>query len=144
VRDNFLGRGLVKTLLLLLALGSLGIYWGTRTRSEAVQFSAAQHLKSASSTAALGPESPSERRVANLSGGQPAAVIPQKGAGESSIRSFGYVIQPKDTLRDLCVVIVGRYDRNVLSEIRELNPNLKNPDHLDVGQEIRFPMAVPE
>jgi general secretion pathway protein A len=144
VRDNFLGRGLVKTLLLLLALGSLGIYWGARTRSEAVQLSAAQHLKSASSTAALGPESPSERRVANLSAGQPAAVIPQKGAGESSIRSFGYVIQPKDTLRDLCVVIVGRYDRNVLSEIRELNPNLKNPDHLDVGQEIRFPMAVPE
>jgi hypothetical protein len=54
------------------------------------------------------------------------------------------VIQPKDTLRDLCVVIVGRYDRNVLSEIRELNPNLKNPDDLDVGQEIRFPMSVPE
>jgi hypothetical protein len=52
------------------------------------------------------------------------------------------VIQPKDTLRDLCVSMLGRYDGNVLSEIRELNPDLKDPNHLDAGQEIRLPMSV--
>jgi phage tail protein X len=52
-----------------------------------------------------------------------------------------YVVQPGDTLRDLCVSIVGRYNSTVLSEIRELNPDLKNPDHLDAGQEIRLPMS---
>jgi len=50
------------------------------------------------------------------------------------------MIQPKDTLRDLCVLMLGRYDSVVLSEIRQLNPELRNPDRLDVGQEIRFPL----
>jgi hypothetical protein len=40
--------------------------------------------------------------------------------------------------------MLGRYDGNVLSEIRELNPDLKDPNHLDVGQEIRLPMSVAE
>jgi hypothetical protein len=35
---------------------------------------------------------------------------------------------------------LGRYDGIILSEIRELNPDLKNPGHLDVGREI--PMAI--
>jgi hypothetical protein len=37
--------------------------------------------------------------------------------------------------------MLGRYDSVVLSEIRQLNPDLKNSDHLDVGQEIRLPMS---
>jgi hypothetical protein len=54
------------------------------------------------------------------------------------------VIQPNDTLRDLCVSMLGRYDSIVLSEIRRLNPDLKDPDHLDAGHEIRLPMSITE
>ena len=74
--------------------------------------------------------------------GQVSAETHQVAAGDSSIKSFAYVIQPKDTLRDLCMSMLGRYDSAVLSEIRELNPHLKNPDHLDVGQEIRLPVSA--
>jgi len=47
---------------------------------------------------------------------------------------FTYVVQPKDTLRELCVSMLGRYDNAVRAKIRQLNPNLKNPEHLDPGK----------
>jgi type II secretory pathway predicted ATPase ExeA len=143
VKDNFLGRRLFQTLGVFLAIGSLGIFLGARTRSATVKHSAAHDdLKSTSSAWAQGSESPSEQRVSGPPDGLPSPLIPQTGAGQSSISSFTYVIQPKDTLRDLCVSMLGRYDQSVLSEIRELNPDLKNPDHLDVGQEIHLPMSA--
>jgi hypothetical protein len=56
--------------------------------------------------------------------------------------SYVYVVQPQDTLRDLCVATLGRYDSTVISEIRNLNPGLKNPEHLHAGEEIRLPMSL--
>ena len=53
---------------------------------------------------------------------------------------FTYEIQPNDTLKDLCMSAVGRYDDAVLAEIRKLNPELRDPNRLVVGQEIRFPL----
>jgi len=143
MRDNFLGRHVVHTALLFLGLSGLGIYLGARTRSATVPPAAVHDLNSASSAASPGAESSSERRSTGPSDGLPSHVMPQTGAA-SSIRSFKYVIQPNDTLRDLCVSMLGRYDSIVLSEIRRLNPDLKDPDHLDVGHEIRLPMSVTE
>jgi hypothetical protein len=66
----------------------------------------------------------------------------QTDARENSLSSLAYVVQPKDTLRELCVSILGRYDEAVLSQIQKLNPELRNPDHLDVGQKIRLPLNL--
>jgi hypothetical protein len=55
-------------------------------------------------------------------------------------KSFMYVVQPKDTLRDLCVSMLGRYNDAVIAEVRRLNPDVKDPTHLEVGQEIRLPI----
>jgi len=68
----------------------------------------------------------------------------QTGAHENSVSFFAYVVQPKDTLRNLCVSTLGRYNKDVLSEIQKLNPELTNPDHLEVGREIRLPLNSPE
>jgi general secretion pathway protein A len=144
IRSNFLGRRILSTAVILLAIGGLGIILGTRTRSATIQPAAVSDLKASNSERAQGPDLPSERPLTGPVTGQPSASIPQASAGKSSIKSFTYVIQPKDTLRDLCVSMLGRYDRNVLSEIRELNPELKNPDLLEVGQEVRLPMATPK
>lgn len=57
---------------------------------------------------------------------------------------FTYVVQPNDTLRDLCMSTIGRYDNTVLAEIRKLNPELKDPNHLLAGREIRFPLYPPK
>jgi len=140
MRDNFLGRHLIQKSVVFLVLCCLGIYLGARARSATVPPAAVHDVSSVSSAVAQGSESPPERRVTDPFHGLPTAIIPQTGAGESSISSFKYMIQPKDTLRDLCVLMLGRYDSVVLSEIRQLNPELRNPDRLDVGQEIRFPL----
>ena len=50
-----------------------------------------------------------------------------------------YVVQPHDTLRELCLWFLGNYDQSVKKKIVALNPNLKNPDHISVGQQIFFP-----
>jgi general secretion pathway protein A len=141
MRDSFLGRRLFQTSLLFLAISSLGIFWGTRTRSATIQPSAAYEPKAASPAVTQRSGSASERGVTGLASGLSSPAIARTGGGGSSADFFTYVIQPKDTLRDLCVSLVGRYDENVLSEIRELNPDFKDLNHLDVGQEIRLPMS---
>ena len=69
---------------------------------------------------------------------------PQSGSSQEPPAFFIYVIQPNDTLRDLCISAVGRYDNTLLAEIRKLNPELKDPNHLLAGREIRFPLYPPK
>lgn len=142
LRDNFLLRRRLSASVILLAIGTLGIFLGTRTRSAPVPPSTVSRVNSADSAVTRGPESPSAPHSTAPQTSRPSPVIQQSVAGGSSIKSFAYVIQPKDTLRNLCVWTLGRYDRNVLSEIRELNPGLKSFDHLEVGQEIRLPAST--
>jgi type II secretory pathway predicted ATPase ExeA len=142
LQGNLLGRRLLSTGVVLLAISGLGIFLGTRTHSATAQPSAVADLRAVDSGMLQPPESPSERHLAGAAIDRPFSDKPQTVAAESSIQSFTYVIQPKDTLRDLCMSMLGRYDSNVLSKIRELNPELKNPDLLDVGQEIRLPLSA--
>jgi hypothetical protein len=142
MQRSFLRRRIFSMALLLVAIGSLGIFLGRRTRSATLQPAVLSGLNSADSAAAQVPAPPVERHLADSVTGPTSPEIRQAVAAESSIKSFSYVIQPKDTLRDLCMSVLGRYDSAVLSEIRELNPDLKNPDHLDVGQEIRLPISA--
>jgi phage tail protein X len=65
---------------------------------------------------------------------------PPNDGQQNSSKVFTYVVQPNDTLRALCLSVVGRYDEAVQQEIRELNPNLKDLTHLSPGQEIRLPL----
>jgi hypothetical protein len=142
MQRSFLGRRIFSMALLLVAIGSLGIFLDKRTRSATLQPAVLSGLNSADSGGAQVPAPPVERHLADSVTGPTSPEIRQAVAAESSIKSFSYVIQPKDTLRDLCMSVLGRYDSAVLSEIRELNPDLKNPDHLDVGQEIRLPISA--
>jgi general secretion pathway protein A len=142
MQSSFLGRRLLSMTLLVLVISSLGIVLGKRTRSATLQPSILSGLNSARGAGPQGPEPPAERHLAGSVTGQVPPEIRHAEDGESSIKSFTYVIEPKDTLRDLCMSMLGRYDSAVLSEIRKLNPDLKNPDHLDVGQEIRLPISA--
>ena len=81
-----------------------------------------------------------ESRAAPMHGQE----APSSGSRQEPPAFFTYVIQPNDTLRDLCMSTVGRYDNAVLAELRKLNPELKDPNHLLVGREIRFPLHPPK
>jgi general secretion pathway protein A len=44
-----------------------------------------------------------------------------------------------ETLYHICITNLGRYDEQVVKLIRELNPQLENPRHLKIGQQLRLP-----
>lgn len=44
-----------------------------------------------------------------------------------------------DTLYQLCMDHLGRYDDEIINLLRDLNPGLSNPRQLHVGQEVRIP-----
>jgi general secretion pathway protein A len=47
---------------------------------------------------------------------------------------------PQQTLKDISLLYVGRFDSELQSEISALNPGLTDPDHLNPGQLIRLPL----
>jgi type II secretory pathway predicted ATPase ExeA len=51
------------------------------------------------------------------------------------------VVEPHQTLTDISNLYLGEYNAAVLARLRELNPGLGDPDHLEVGQKIRLPLA---
>jgi hypothetical protein len=50
------------------------------------------------------------------------------------------IVRPQQSLKDLSLLYAGHFDTELLEEIRTLNPGLKDPDHLEVGQLIRIPL----
>lgn len=50
------------------------------------------------------------------------------------------VAGPDQTLREISLLYLGQYNSKVLDAICSLNPELKNPDHIEAGQLIRLPL----
>jgi len=142
IHDSFIGRRLLSGAAVLLAIGGLGIFLGTRTRSATVHPTTVSDLSDANSSGTHNLEPQLEPGLKGAPIAQPSPESLKPGAGKSSTKTFIYVIQPQDTLRDLCVSMLGRYDDTVLSEIRQLNPQMKDFNHLDVGQAIRLPLSI--
>jgi hypothetical protein len=57
-------------------------------------------------------------------------------------RTTVVVVEPRDTLRQICLRNIGWYDARLLSKIKELNPGLADPDHVIVDQRIVIPVSV--
>ena len=103
----------------------------TATPSEASSVLATQELAPDSKKPAAG----------SLSEAQPDDTQQTTDRGTSAA-FFTYVVEPHDTLRELCTAITGHYDASTVAEIRKLNPGMRNPNHLEVGQALRFPLKT--
>jgi type II secretory pathway predicted ATPase ExeA len=51
-------------------------------------------------------------------------------------------VKPGETLFEICVASFGRCNPELLQEIRRLNPQMNNLDHIEPGQTIQLPLAV--
>jgi type II secretory pathway predicted ATPase ExeA len=67
------------------------------------------------------------------------AVRAGDGSESSAIESERIHVGAQDTLFQICMAKLGRYDDEVVKMIRKLNPGLVNPGRLHAGQEIRIP-----
>ena len=140
ITDKLSRQRVLQTLVLSLVCGTFVIYFGVRSVAGTFRPSAAIYQHTQTASALAGSESQPTKRLIDAIADEQPHELQQTAAHENSLRSFIYVVQPRDTLRDLCVLILGRYDEVVLSQIQKLNPELKDPDHLDVGQKIRLPL----
>ena len=48
--------------------------------------------------------------------------------------------RPKQTLQEISVLYLGHFDRHLFEDICSLNPELKDPNHIQAGQLIRLPL----
>ena len=64
----------------------------------------------------------------------PGAII--KPVAQFADGTVVVIVQPNDDLRQICLRHFGRYDTEVLHEIREFNPEISDPDRITVGQRI--------
>lgn len=127
-----------------LVLGSLAIYLTLHARSGTARPTPETGPVIASGAKVPELEPPPTWTVANKSDAMHGQEIPKAGSSQDLPVSFTYVIQRNDTLRNLCMTTVGQYDNVVLAQIRKLNPDLRDPNHLLVGQEMRFPLYPPK
>lgn len=141
MKEEFSKRRLVHISALSLLLVAVTALVGLRSRSVAAHPSVPSTVNSSSQAMTGQPPSQAARaQIPALPASEPA----RAGAIGDVSGSFAYVVQSNDTIRDLCLSTVGRYDAEVLAEIRRLNPALKSLNHLEAGQEIRLPNSFPK
>jgi general secretion pathway protein A len=142
VKERLSRQRVFQTSILALLLLSLAIYLGTRAGEGTFQTVRASDPSSAAARAQVSSalKRPADASVTNASEEAKTADPQQAGGPQDSSNVFTYVVQPNDTIRALCLSLVGRYDEAVQKEIRRLNPNLKDFTHLSPGQEIRLPL----
>jgi hypothetical protein len=73
-----------------------------------------------------------------------AGDLPNSEAGlDSSVNSDGeidsVIVQPGERLRQVILRTMGEYNGETIEQIRKLNPDIGDLDHLQAGQTIRFP-----
>ncbi len=59
-----------------------------------------------------------------------------------SVQVITVAVKPGQTLRDISLLYIGRYDDALFNQIVALNPELKDPDHVETGQLIRLPLPA--
>lgn len=59
------------------------------------------------------------------------------------MKKFEITVQPTQTLQDISVQYLGGFGLQRLHQIQTLNPNLTDPNHIEIGQRIWLPGAPP-
>jgi general secretion pathway protein A len=124
--DSLFANRTAQTAVLSALLGGLGTYFGAHIGTRVIDTSSAANL------------SPLEQATSFAVAKGMNSVGSSHDAG--SAKFVVYVVRPNDTIWDLCVASLGRYDETAVAELRKLNPDLTNVDRIEVGQQIRLPV----
>ena len=90
----------------------------------------------------LGHLRPNWVKASAVVGGPSTASRSAGGHMSRPVRVLTVMAGRQETLKDLTVRYAGHFDDDLFEEIRKLNPDLKDPDHLEDGQLIRIPLRA--
>jgi hypothetical protein len=74
--------------------------------------------------------------------GLTASDAAQAGAASEDATTIAVVVQPGETLRQILVRTIGEHSGGTVEEVRKLNPEIADIDHLEAGQSLRLPRAA--
>src|SRR2546425_298164 len=98
--------------------------------------------------AKAGVSEPPLAETGELSSKEPPTVAAKAGVSEPPLAETGQlssdeqlmvVVEPGQTLRQICLRYLGRFDSKSLNSVHALNPWLVDPDDIKVGQLVRLP-----
>jgi type II secretory pathway predicted ATPase ExeA len=112
-------------LLVMLVLGVFG--FAALRSSQSIK----SHYDNSLNSKAL-PASSSSQAMADAAEGSVPDVNPKTEPIEITV-------EPDQRLEEIAHHYLGGYDLSRLRQIQELNPKLKNPDHIETGQRLRLP-----
>jgi general secretion pathway protein A len=117
----------------ILLLGSF--YW----LPSLLRFAEPTHAAAVPTTSNDSPKSLTPFGPADASGSTLAtyAADPQE---TDSGQVLTIAARPQQTLEEISILYLGHFDRQLYEEICALNPELKDPDHIQGGQLIRLPL----
>ena len=109
--------------------------------SASVRSAAASNESSTGTTSAPGPIPTLDDKTVEIPDVVPVQSSPSDSDDETTTT---VVVQSGDNLRQIAIRTVGQYSGKIVEQIRRLNPTLSDPNHIEVGQEIRLPqVSVP-
>ena len=90
---------------------------------------------SSSASALTQPAVPADPTLGMQTNRPGSVPLPQTSAGTVRVRTG-------QTLVGICTEQFGTCTAELLQQIHELNPSLKNPDHIEIGQDLRIPVLA--
>ena len=89
-----------------------------------------------------GLDLPPEPNVLGADRPSQATTVEQAAPENDSRNTFVVVVKPKQTLRQISLRYLGWFDSNLVEEIRQLNPEITDPNQIGIGQRIRLPRIL--
>lgn len=119
---------MLQTAVLFALLGGLAAYFVAYRGAALVRSSPGMNV----------PAGSAEQMPAAFASPEPAD--PDDDQTTETAGFVSYTVQPHDNIAHLCKRSLGHYDEAALAELRKLNPGLINPNHIEVGDQIRLPV----
>jgi type II secretory pathway predicted ATPase ExeA/phage tail protein X len=134
--------GIVLALAAVVALGWSTFdpvaWWESRIQAAAAPNGAPSSVVSADSQKTAAAAVPGG--VSSSAPADSGAASSPSSAGEiQTMNAITIAVQPSQTLQQICMQYYGRYDEDLVRQIRDLNPGITNLDHIEVGQELWLP-----
>jgi len=140
---------MVAGVLLSFPPGTVSRLWQTNTQASAtVNNSSASTEGSSEETSVSGPETSDKqtqmeswiRFSLDANAGETADLTPLRSSSPSDDSETTKVVaQSGETLQHIALRTLGQDSIELIEQIRQLNPGLTDPDHIEAGQEIRLP-----
>ena len=132
---------------LILAAASISPHLIARQAEPAAAFATTEHRLNRTGSepsvpGALVPEGVTATLLAaSTSVRRPSHPVKARRTEAVFTETTAVTVRARDDLRQICLRQLGRYTDEVLHKIRELNPELSDPDRITVGQRIVLPTS---